>query len=150
MIVKTSSKRHSRSKSVVATIHRTAVPKRKPASTVAYVACRSLQSAKAVIDFLGLSYSEFGAEYSRLIGGHSLSRQAVYKMLNAPRLTDNVQQALGQLLSNHLTRLCREEIGISIMQNSPLRITAYRHCSDCGDWYAIDRPDVKRCPKCRR
>jgi hypothetical protein len=144
-------KRPSRSRTVSARLHRASVPKRKPASAKAYTACRSLQSARAAIDFLGLSYSEFGAEYSRLLGSaRSLSRQAVYKMLNAPRLTDNAQQVLGQLLSNHLTHLCGEEIGITIVQNSPMHVTAYRHCDNCRSLYALDRPDLRRCPRCRK
>lgn len=143
-------RRHSRSKTDTATLHRHAVPTRKPASTIAYTACRSLQSGKAVIDFLGLSYSEFGAEYSRLLGGRAMSRQAVYKMLAGRLLTDNVLQVLGQLLSNRLTRLCGETIGVAILQNSPMRVIAYRYCNDCGAMYAIDRPDVKRCTKCRK
>lgn len=135
-------------KSVSPRLRRHAVPKRKLASTIAYTSCRSLESAKAVIDFLGLSYSEFGSEYARLIGGRPASRQAVYKMLSAKLLTDSVLQVLGQLLSNRLTRLCGETIGINIIQNSPMHVSAYRRCDDCKALYAIERPNTRRCPKC--
>jgi hypothetical protein len=133
-----------------AKLRRQGVPKRKPASAVAYTSCRSLQSARAVIDFLGLSYAELGSEYARLNGGRPLSRQAVYKLLSAQRLSDNALQALGQLLSNRLTRMCGQTIGVTIVQNSPMKITAYCYCDDCRAMYAIDRPNVRRCPKCRK
>ena len=147
---RTAQKRHPRSRTVVPTLRRHSVTKRQPASAKAYTACRSLQSPRAALEFLGLSYSEFGIEYSRLVGGHAFSRQSVYKMLNARLLTDNALQVLGQLLSNHLTRICGETIGVSIMQNSPMHVSAYRRCNDCGDLYEIDRPNTQRCSRCRK
>lgn len=139
-----------RSDNVTRTLHVNGVTKRKPASAKAFTACRSLQSAKAVLEFLGLSYSQFGIEYSRLAGGRQLSRQSVYKMVTAKRLSDDMLQVIGQLVSNRLTRICNETIGVSIMQNSPLMIVAYRRCDECQALYAIDRPDVRRCKKHRR
>lgn len=143
-------KQHSRSRNVVSKLRHNRVPTRQPASTRAYRACRALECPKAVLEFLGISYSEAGQEYARLIGGKAGSRQAVYKALNGKRLSDDWSQVLGQLLSNHLTRICREPIGIDIMQNSPMHVTPYRYCDDCGSLYAIDRPDVRRCKKCRK
>lgn len=143
-------KRHPRSKTVSTRLRLGHVTKRKPASAKAYTACRSLQSAKAVVEFLGLSYSQVGTEYGRLLNVRAPSRQSVYKMISARHLSDDLLQVLGQLLSNRLTRMCEETIGIAIMQNSPLHVRPYRYCNDCGEMYAIDRPDVKRCPKCRR
>lgn len=125
------------------------VPKRQPASTRAYKACRPLQSPKAILDLLGLSYSQVGSEYARITGGRQMSRQAVYKALVKPWISDDMLLVLGQLISNHLTRICGETIGIDIIQNSPMRVTPYRYCDDCRKMYAIDRPDVKRCKKCR-
>lgn len=78
-----------------------------------------------------------------------MSRQAVYKELVKPWISDDMLMVLGQLISNHLTRICGETIGIDIIQNSPMRVTPYRYCDDCHKMYAIDRPDVKRCKKCR-
>ncbi|CAG0954380.1 hypothetical protein GPROT1_00329 [Gammaproteobacteria bacterium] len=135
----------SRSKPVSTRIRNYGVTKRKPASAKAYTACRSLQSPKAVIDFLGLSYSQAGAEYARLMGGRSATRQSVYKALSAKRISDDWLEVLGQLISNRLTRLCGETIGITIVQNSPMHVVPWRYCDDCGSMYAIDRPDVKRC-----
>lgn len=141
---------YPRSKQVSTRIRRGSVPMRKQASTIAFTILRAIETPKSALEVLGMSYSDFGLEYIRLLGGHSMTRQAVYKMLNAARVSDNALQVLGQLLSNHLTRICHEDIAIEIVQNSPLHITAYRHCDDCGAWYAIDRPDVKRCKKHRK
>lgn len=140
---------HSRYSGVARGLRTNGVPTRNQASHIAFITCRTFQSAKCVLEFLSLSYSQLGIEYSRLIGGRQLPRQAVYKMLNAKRINDDMLQVLGQLISNRLTRICGETIGISIMHNSPMIITAYRHCDDCGKMYALDRPDVKRCKKCR-
>jgi hypothetical protein len=140
----------SRSKPVSTKSRPRVVPARKPASTRAYTACRPLQSVKSVIEFLGLSYSQVGAEYGRLLGGRAITRQAIYKMISGKRISDDLAEVLGQLVSNRLTKICGETIGVTVIQNSPLKITPYRYCDACGHLYAIDRPNVKRCPRCRK
>lgn len=113
------------------------------------MACRPLESARAVIEFLGLSYSEVGAEYGRLMGGKPISKQAVYKIINAPRLNEAMLQVLGQLISNRLTRTCGLTVGVQMIQNSPLHVIPYLPCASCGELYPIDRPGVRHCLKCR-
>jgi hypothetical protein len=123
---------------------------RQPASTKAFVACKSLQSVKSIIDFLGLSYSEVGSEYGRLTNSKPISKQAVYKMTQAPRVNDGMLFTLGTLISNRLTLLCGVEVGINIGQNSPLHVTPYLRCTTCHDRFAVDRPGVRHCPDCRK
>jgi hypothetical protein len=142
--------RRSRSKTVSTKPRPCVVPECKPASTKAYTACRPLQSIKSVIDFLGLSYSQVGAEYGRLLGGRAITRQAIYKMISGKRISDDLAEVLGQLVSNRLTKICGETIGVTVIQNSPLKITPHRYCSTCGTMYAIDRPNAKNCPRCRK
>jgi|WetSurMetagenome_2_1015567.scaffolds.fasta_scaffold689497_2 hypothetical protein len=142
-------KRHSPQIDRHSTLRLASVPKRQPASTRAYLACRSLESAKAVIEFLGLSYSEVGKEYGRITGGAPISKQAIYKKVSSKFLDDGMLLTLGQLLSNRLTLKCGTEVAIDIAQNSPLVVTPLIHCSTCGDWYRIDRPGVRNCPRCR-
>jgi hypothetical protein len=109
-----------------------------------------LRDAKSVIEFLGLSYSEVGIEYGRITGGGKVSKQAVYKKVNAKFLDDGMLLTLGQLMSNRLTVKCGTDVAVSIAQNSPLTITPLLHCATCGDWYQIDRPGVRNCLKCRQ
>jgi hypothetical protein len=113
------------------------------------MACRPLDSASAVIEFLGLSYSEVGMEYGRVSGLNQISKQAVYKMLKAPRVNDAMLNTLGQLISNRLTKACGVTVGIQMIQNSPLHVIPYIPCAACGELYPIDRPGVRHCPDCR-
>lgn len=142
--------RQSRSQHVSATIRPHRVTKRKLASTVSFTVCRSLETPKAALDWLGITYSQAGSEYARLMSGRPQTRQSVYKALAGKRLSDDWMQVIGQLISNRLTRICGETIGVVIMQNSPLKIMSYRYCDDCRAMYAIDRPDTRRCPRCRK
>jgi hypothetical protein len=131
------------------TVRHASVPKRQPASTKAFTACKPLDSARAVIEFLGLSYSEVGVEYGRLSGFKPISKQAVYKMLTLPRVNDAMLNTLGQLISNRLTRSCGVTVGVQMIQNSPLHVIPYIPCAACGELYPIDRPGVRHCPDCR-
>lgn len=117
---------------------------------IAYYACESITTPNQVINFLGMSYRKIGIEFGRIKKYAPLPEGLVFDSLskNPPNLA--LLQVLGQLLSNRLTRLCGETIGVAILQNSPMRVIAYRYCNDCGAMYAIDRPDVKRCTKCRK
>src|SRR5512138_1249006 len=137
-------------KSVARRVRNGRVPKRLKPSAKALAVCRTLESTKAILDFLGISYSQAGAEYARLMGGRSAARQSVHRSLSAKHISDDWLQVLGQLLSNRLTRICGETIGIAIVQNSPMHVTAYRYCNDCGRMYAIDLPNATRCKKCRK
>lgn len=136
-------------KSVTGRVRNGHAPRRLKASAQAMAVCRTLESPKAILDFLGISYSQAGAEYARLMGGRSAARQSVYRSLSAKRMSDDWLQVLGQLISNRLTRICGETIGVSIVQNSPMHVTPYRYCNDCGKLYAIDEPHALRCRKCR-
>jgi hypothetical protein len=142
-------KRHSQQTDRKSTLHHASVPKRQPASTKAFAACRSLESPRAVIDFLGFSYSDVGSEYGRITGSKPVSKQAIYKMISAPRISDGLLQTLGQLVSNRLTRMCGVTVGVTILQNSPLHVTPFINCPTCREMFPIDRPGVRNCPRCR-
>jgi hypothetical protein len=106
-------------------------------------------SARAVHELLGFSLSEVGAELARLLGRQKpLSKQAVYKMSNG-RISADILQAYGQMISNHLSRSIGVDVGITINANSPWHVTAWLRCESCREFYAVDKAGVVHCLKCR-
>lgn len=144
------SKRPRRQSNSSPWIRNASVPRRKPASTMAFMACRSLNCAQAVHAMLGFSLSDAGIELSRLLGRPKpMTKQAVYKMLRSNNIGADILQAYGQMVSNFLSKSIGVDVGITVNANSPWHITPWLRCEACRDFYAVDKPGVVHCPKCR-
>lgn len=123
---------------------------RPGASVTPLMACRSLRTAKAAREWIGLSLSEMADEVRRLVGERlagAVNKQKIDRWEKTNRMPPKVRFAYGTLLANELTDQLGRDVGVSIKANSPWRITAWGWCA-CGAAVELRRADRKRCPKC--
>jgi len=110
-----------------------------------------VKSIRLVREWLGLSQSQIGEIMAIRLGrSTSFDRSYICKMERARRVPAAWLPSLGQLIANELYRqLGRDDIGVIITQNSPLKIQAWSHCAGCKRAYRIMRRNQINCQKCR-
>jgi len=106
---------------------------------------RDLKSIKAIREWLGMSLTEMGLAMQ-------VSRTTVADWQSGKnKITELKLRGIGQLVVDRLAKLIgRNDIGLEIEANSPIKISIKARCKVCKEWFDLHHAGTRRCEACRR